>query len=473
MVFINSQGTELKTSGLLLLFILFLNVLNYTQTKNTPADKLNSYREAAGRIVSSALENRKAYSMLNDLCAIGPRLSGSVNSIKAIRWSENKMRELGFENIWLQPVMVPHWVRGNVEEAVIADGKYSGRKINICALGGSIGTGRNGITAPVFEVKNLNEIDSVRERVKGKIVFINEPMDESLVRTFQAYGRAVGKRVLGAVKAAQYGAAAVIIRSITTKFDNVPHTGVMYYNDTIPKIPGTAAGCKDSDFLSNALKENPGLKLRLKLSCSTLPDAQSYNVIGEIKGSEFPDEVIVVGGHIDSWDKGTGAQDNGAGCMQSIEVLDLLKRLNLKPKRTIRCVLFINEENGSRGAEAYGGYADTANEKHIAAIESDAGGFTPRGFSVSADSSVIAKLKGWLPVLKMCEIEKVERGGGGADINDIKNAEALIGYNPDGQRYFNFHHSDNDVLEAVNPRELELGSAAIAVLAYLISEEGL
>lgn len=213
--------------------------------------------------------------------------------------------------------------------------------------------------------------------------------------------------------------------------------------------------------------------MRIKLKCKTLPDAQSYNVIGEIKGKEFPDEVIVVGGHIDSWDKGVGAQDDGAGCVQSMEVLDLMKRLNLKPKRTIRCVLFINEENGSRGAEAYGKYADTTNEKHIAAIESDAGGFTPRGFSVTADSSVLAKIQSWLPILKVCNIEEISEGGSGADVNDIKKVKALIGYHPDSQRYFDYHHSDNDVLEVVNPRELELGSAAIAVLAYLISEEGL
>ncbi len=463
----------MKTSGRLLLLILYLSILNHTQAQNAPSEKLKAYTEIAGRVVSSALENRTAYRTLQDLCAIGPRLSGSENSIKAIHWAEGKMKDLGFDNVWLQPVMVPHWERGKVEEAEITGGKYSGRKITICALGGSIGTSKEGIAAPVFEVESLNEIDSVREKVKGKIVFINEPMDESLVNTFRGYSRAVGMRMFGAVKAAQYGAAAVIIRSITTKFDNVPHTGVMYYNDTIPKIPGTAAGYEDSDFLSNTLRENPGLKLRLKLSCRTLPDAQSYNVIGEIKGSEFPHEVIVVGGHIDSWDKGTGAHDDGAGCVQSMEVLDLLTRLNLKPKRTIRCVLFINEENGSRGAEAYGTYADTADEIHVAAIESDAGGFTPRSFSVSADSAVIAKLKGWLPVLRVCNIEAVEKGGSGADISDIKNAKALIGYNPDNQRYFNFHHSDNDVAEAVNPRELELGSAAIAVLAYIISEEGL
>jgi carboxypeptidase Q len=444
-----------------------------THSQNDFSGNIKIYEQTTHKIVDSALVNRNGYSMLHDLCEIGPRLSGSENSLKAIHWAEGKMKELGFENVWLQPVMVPHWVRGNVEEAVIVNGEYEGRKINICALGGSIGTDEDGITVQVIEVKNLDEIDSVKEKVKDKIVFINEPMDETFLHTFPAYGKAVQKRLFGAVKAAPYGALAVIIRSITTKYDDVPHTGIMLYNDTIPKIPGVAAGYSDSDFLSAALKENPGLMMNIKLKCKTLPDARSYNVIGEIKGTEFPDEVIVVGGHIDSWDKGVGAHDDGAGCVQSMEVIDLLKRLDLKPKRTIRCVLFINEENGSRGARAYAKYADTTNEKHIAAIESDAGGFTPRGFTVSADSSVLAKIKNWLPILKTCNIEEIDKGGSGADVNDISSAKALIGYRPDSQRYFDYHHSDNDVPDAVNPRELELGSAAIAILAYLISEEGL
>jgi hypothetical protein len=461
-----------RTSGLLI--VLLLSIFNnYLYPQAISFDLVKGYEETAQKITDSALINRNAYYMLKELCNIGPRLSGSENSVTAIHWAENKMKELGFDNVRLQPVMVPHWVRGNVEEAVIVNGRNKGRKINICALGGSIGTEIDGITAPVIEVKSLNEIDSVKEKVKGKIVFIKEPMDETSLNTFAAYGKAAGKRVFGAIKAARYGAAAIIIKSITTRFDNVPHTGVMIYNDTIPKIPGVAAGYIDSDFLSKALKDNPDLKLNLKLSCKTLPDTPSFNVIGEIKGSEFPNEIVLVGGHIDSWDKGMGAHDDGAGCVQAIEVLDLIKHLNLKPKRTIRCVLFINEENGSRGSEAYGQYADSSGEKHIAAIESDAGGFTPRGFGVSADSSVILKIRTWLPILKLCEIDEIEKGGGGADISDIKKATALIGYKPDGQRYFDYHHSDNDIFDAVNPRELELGSAAITVLVYLISEEGL
>jgi carboxypeptidase Q len=462
-----------KASGYVLLLIVSIISFNEISAQDESLNDLDTYKETAIKITSTSLEGRNTWSMLRDFCSIGPRLSGSENSLKAIHWAESKMKELGLENIYLQPVMVPHWERGKVEQAVIASGEYSGRKISICALGGSIGTEKEGITAPLFEVNNLDEIDSVKEKVKGRIVFINEPMDQSLVNTFSAYGKAVQKRLFGADRASKYGAVAVIIRSITSKFDNVPHTGVMIYRDTVKEIPAVAAGYLDSDFLHSALTENPDLKINLKLSCRTLPDAQSYNVIGEIKGSEFPDEVIVVGGHIDSWDKGQGAHDDGAGCMQSLEVLDLIKNLNLIPKRTIRCVLFINEENGSRGAQAYGAYADTSGEKYVAAIESDAGGFTPRGFSVTADSSILAKIQSWLPVLKSCEIEKVESGGSGADVNDIKNAKALIGYRPDIQRYFDFHHSDNDVLEAVNPRELELGSAAMTILAYLISQEGL
>jgi carboxypeptidase Q len=459
---------SLVTYLLVFLFALSFNV--YPQTK---PEIIELYKETAKKIIDSALVNREAYSLLDELCSIGPRLSGSENSIKAIHWAESKMKSLGFDKVWLQPVMVPNWVRGNTEEAVIVSGKYKGRNLNICALGGSIGTPEEGITAPLFEVETLDGIDSVRDKVKGKIVYINEPMDESLVNTFSAYGKAVGKRVSGAIRASRYGALAVIIRSITTKFDDVPHTGVMYYHDSIPRIPGTAAGYTDSDFLHRAISEDPGLKLHLTLSCKTLPDAQSYNVIGEIKGSERPDEVIVVGGHSDSWDEGQGAHDDGAGCVQSIEVVDLLKRLNLQPRRTIRCVLFINEENGSRGARTYGIYSDTTKEKHIAAIESDAGGFTPRSFTVTSDSAILAKIQSWLPILNLCSIDKIEKGGSGADVNDIRKAKALIGYRPDEQRYFDFHHSANDVVSAVNPRELELGSAAITILAYLISQEGL
>lgn len=449
-----------------------LPIINIAQENN---NKISSkYSSISKQFVESALSNKNGYKLLNQLCQIGPRLSGSDNSIKAINWAKNTMDSLGFENVWLQPVMVPHWERGKKEECEIVESKlYKNRKLNALALGGSIGTPEEGITAEVIEINKLDDIDSLKHKVKGKIVYFSSPLDSKLLNTFHGYGLAVQKRVYGTIRAAKYGAVGVLIRSITTKYDNVPHTGVMFYKDEVKRIPAAALGYEDSDFLSEALKNDPGLKLNLKMNCKILSGAKSYNVIGEIKGTEKPNEVIVIGGHLDSWDVGQGAHDDGAGVVHSMEALDLIKRLNLKPKRTIRCVLFINEENGSQGSLRYSQYADKVKEKSVAAIESDAGGFDPRGFTVQCDSSTLVKIQSWLPYLKNADIEYIKNGGSGADISRIKNTKALIGLHLDDQRYFDFHHSDNDVFSAVNARELELGSSAVAILAYLISQEGL
>jgi Zn-dependent M28 family amino/carboxypeptidase len=367
--------------------------------------------------------------------------------------------------------MVPHWERGNAESCMIMD---LNKKLTVLALGGSIASPPEGIMAEVIEVKTFKELERRKEEAKGKFVFFSRALDQSNVNTFSSYGGTVNQRVSGAIEAAKYGAVGVVIRSITTKYDNVPHTGVMDYNDTIPKIPAAALGNIDADFLSNELKKNPNLKLNLKLNCKTLPDAQSYNVIGEIIGTEFPDEIVLVGGHFDSWDVGCGAHDNGAGCIQTMEVLDLMKRLNIKSKRTLRCVFFINEENGARGATEYAKNADTSAQMHLAVIESDRGAFTPIGFYAETDSTeIINRLQSWLPVLEKANIEWVRKGGSGVDVQKIKNAKLHLGYVPDDQRYMDFHHSANDVFEAVHPREFELGAAAIAIMAYLLSEEGL
>ena len=422
-------------------------------------------------IVKSSLNENRGYDFLKELCAIGPRLSGSENSLNAINWAKEKLIEIGADSVWLQPVMVPHWERGNIEDAYLLNPNGK-RKLNILALGGSVGTPENGITAGVVEVKSFDELES--KDVKGKIVFYNRPLDKGLIETFTAYGKAVDQRVYGAINAAKYGAIGVLVRSVTTEDDNVPHTGVMLYADTLQKIPAAALGVQDAEYLSQQLKINPALKVQLRLNCKTLPDAKSYNVIGEIKGTEHPNEVIVVSGHIDSWDVGCGAHDDGAGCVQSIEVLDLFKRLNIKPKRTIRCVLFINEENGSRGAKKYSEFADSSTYKHIAAIESDRGGFVPIGFSYQTDSeNIVEKLNSWLPILSKAEIWWIKPGGTGSDISKINNIKLLLGYVPDPQRYFDFHHSPKDVFETVHPRELELGTATITTMVYLISEEGL
>ncbi len=362
-----------------------------------------------------------------------------------------------------------------VETAEIVKSKSSinEKSLNILSLGESIATPENGITANVIEVKNFTELKERQSEVKGKIVFFSRPVDEGLLNTFAGYGSAVDQRVYGAVEAAKYGAVAVLIRSVTTKHDNVPHTGVMVYVDSLPKIPAAALGYLDADYLHNALADNPDLSINLNFNCKTLPDAQSYNVIAEITGTEYPNEIIVVGGHFDSWDQGCGAHDDGAGCVQSMEVLHFFKELDIKPKRTIRCVLFINEENGSRGGKDYGKYAEANKEIHLAAIESDRGGFTPIGFDVDSDSSVLNKIKSWSSVLEKSGIHWIKAGGSGVDIQYINNTKAKLGYVPDSQRYMDVHHSANDTFDSVHPRELELGTASIAIMAYLISEEGL
>ncbi|MEJ2193970.1 MAG: M20/M25/M40 family metallo-hydrolase [Ignavibacteriaceae bacterium] len=437
--------------------------------------ELIKYTKVAEQFVSSTLSERKGYEMLRNLCRIGPRLSGSKNSLLAINWAKYKMEELGFDTVWLQPVVVPHWERGNIQEAVILDFENKPlRKLNILALGGSIGTSSKGLTANVIEVNSIQELGERRKEVEGKIVFFSRPMDQSIVNTFSGYSQAVDQRVYGAIEAAKYGGVGVIVRSVTTEYDNVPHTGSMKYVDSLQKIPAVAVGYLDADFLSEANRGDPNLKVKLTLDCETLPNEQSYNVIGEIKGTDYPDEVIVVGGHIDSWDVGDGAHDDGAGCIQSIDAIELLNRLNIKPKRTLRTVLFINEENGGNGAKDYAILADSSKQTHLAAIESDRGAFTPLGFAIRTNSTeIIDILNSWLPILNLAGITWIRMDDTGSDISKINNSKVLLGYVPDCQRYFDFHHSTKDIYEEVNPREFELGSAAIAIMVYLISEKGL
>ncbi len=424
-------------------------------------------------IIATTLKENRGYKMLSELCEIGPRLSGSDNSLTAIKWAEKKLTEIGCDSVWLQPVMVPVWERGDVESAEIKFSDSNSKNLSIASLGGSIGTPPDGITAKVLEVQNFKQLEMLKEEAAGKIIFFNRPFDNSLVNTFTAYGNAVDQRVYGAAEAAKVGGVAAIVRSVTSKYDNTPHVGVMFYSDTVKQVPTAAIGLIDADFLSAKLKENPDLELTLKMDCKNLPEAQSFNVIGEISGSEFPDEILLVGGHFDSWDKGDGAHDDGAPCIQTMEVLDIFKRLNIKPKRTIRCVLFINEENGSRGAKAYAKETDSLKLNHLAAIEADRGIGTPRGFYVETDSLRLKKLQAWLPLLNYANIEWIKSGGSGADISHIKNSKALFGFVPVFQRYFDYHHSANDLFEEVHPREMELGTAAMAILVYLLSEEGL
>lgn len=418
-------------------------------------------------LFNGALRQRTAYEWLKDICInIGPRLSGSDASNKSLDWAVNKLNGMSNVKVYRQELMVPYWERGKVEKAyLISNGNQT--ELKVAALGGSIGTGSSLLASQVIELKSFEELEQRKAEVKNKIVFFNNEFPKTVLNTFEVYGQLARYRVFGAREAAKFGAVAVIVRSITSSEDNVPHVGVMIYNDTIPKIPAVAIGVLDAGVLHNSIVKDKEALVSIQLSCQILPDRPSANIIAEIKGTEKPEEVIVVSGHFDSWDKGQGAHDDGAGCVQSMEVIKLFSDMNYKPLHTIRCVLFMNEENGSRGSAKY---TELSTEKHLAAIESDRGGFLPNGFSFDGDSLLFEKLREFIPQLNRWGVWYFQKGGSGADIGRIKDCKMKLGYVPDSQRYFEVHHSDNDVIGAVNPRELELGSAVNAMMVYILDK---
>jgi carboxypeptidase Q len=428
------------------------------------------------KIYDEALVDGKCYSNLHYLCKnIGPRLSGSANAQKAVEWSKKLMESYHFDRVYLQEVMVPHWVRGEKELAKIIAGTKE-IPVQICALGMSIATPKNGITANIIEVHSLKELDSLgASAIKGKIVFFNRPFDPRFIETGRAYGTAGDQRRAGPSAAAKYGAIGVIVRSLTEIIDDYPHTGTTVYNEY--KIPAAAISTLGANTLSAFINQGKPLKFYFKQSCQQLPDALSYNVVAEIKGSENPNKYITVGGHLDSWDLAEGANDDGTGVMQSLEMLRILKTMNYHPKNSIRAVFFMNEENGDKGGQKYAELAAKNKEEHIAAIETDEGGFTPRGFGFTGLSRASLKKvnQNWQPLLEPYEADRLTNGGGGTDIEPLRQAISnvvLIGFRPDSQRYFDLHHTAKDVFENVNKRELELGSAAIAALVYLIDQHG-
>lgn len=435
-----------------------------------------SYLIIAKALTDTALVDGKAYSILKEFCYdIGARLCGSPQAAAAVEWSRQTMLKLGLENVHLQPVMVPHWERGKIEEAAIINSSIVGTvSMSISALGGSVATPEMGIVTEVIEVNGLKEVANLGKKAQGKIIFYNRPMNPKTMNTFAAYGNAVDQRTLGAIEAAKVGAVAVLVRSVTTRLDKVPHTGLMQYDENIPKIPAAAISTIDAELLSKLIQQEKNVRVQLRLDCKSYPAIESCNVIGEIVGTEKPEEVVLIGGHLDSWDVGHGAHDDGAGCVQAIEALRLIKILGLKPKRTIRVVMFMCEEFGIYGGPAYADSIKKNGPKHIAAIESDRGGFTPRGFGVSADSQIVKKIKQWEYLFEQMEAAHIFQGGGGPDISPLNElGTATIGLIVDWHRYFDYHHSANDVFEAVNERELELGAAAMAILAYVLAMEGI
>lgn len=527
----NPMKSSKKFRIYLFRFVCFCWLINNSQLsgKTNPTDSA-----LFKRIYDEALLRGHSYALLGELCSMGPRLSGSDNAERAIQWAVNELKKYPFDRVDTQSVMVPRWERGETEESYfyselltrMISGKKSHSgvsrhprnkdkqgvnsmhtadleklvhsqnypmspfaqwecesffeqgiqpskryKVPIVALGGSVG---GSIEAPVVSVKSRKSLDSlgILGQLKGKIVLLSRPMEESLLNTFQAYGGCVNQRVNGAVWCAPYGAVAVLVRSVSNRCDMHPHTGVTHYEDTLPKIPIAAIPTAISDLLEYLSENDPTLKISIEMHCKTLPDRASANILAQLNGLETPEKVIAFGGHFDSWDQGDGAHDDGAGCIHAWEALRLLNAVGYKPKHTLRAVFWINEENGLRGGKEYARISKSKNEIHIAALESDRGGFTPRGFGV--DSNLIAKVSSYQYLLNQYGIGTLEMGGGGADIGPLKSSWPSIGlvsFIPDSQRYFDVHHAETDVFSSVNKRELELGAAAVAVMIYILDQQ--
>ena len=422
-------------------------------------------------IYDAALTDGHAYENLRSLCKdVGPRLSGSEGAAHAVRWSAELMDTYGFDRVWLSPVTVPHWERGAPETCILT---ATGDTLDVLALGGSMPT-EGTLEGEVVMFQSMQALKEAPENsLSGKIAFLDQPMNAKLIYTFNAYGGCAGARVYGPSEAAKKGAAGFVMRSLGLRADDFPHTGVLYYDPETDSIPAFALSTNSAHRLGEHLRENGTARLSLTSHCRTLPDAESHNVMAELRGSEFPEKVITVGGHLDSWDVGEGAHDDGAGVVQSLEILRIFKETGIRPRHTLRCVFFMNEENGSRGAKAYAKMCKEAGETHLAAMESDRGGFAPRGFHIDADDFYINALREYLPLFEPYFIHVMERGGSGVDISPLKGKDTpLIGVVPDSQRYFDVHHTANDVFENVNKRELELGAASMASLIYLIDAYG-
>ncbi|HLG03285.1 MAG TPA: M20/M25/M40 family metallo-hydrolase [Bacteroidia bacterium] len=429
-------------------------------------------------IFREALVNGKAYMNLAGLCQKAPkRLSGSPGAQVAVEFMQRVMLESGFDRVWLQPCLVPHWERGEPEQGYIIRNNEAGQgyRVNLCALGGSVATPADGITAEIVEVESYAELDKLGKKgITGKIVFYNHKFDESQISTFSAYGKAVQYRWQGPAAAEKYGAVGVLVRSVTSSIDTFPHTGVMRSDSLAAKIPAAAISTYDAEELHRMIQKDKSVRFRLVMNCRWFPDVLSYNVCGEIRGSVYPEQVILVGGHLDAWDLGEGAHDDGAGCVHAIEAVRLFKALGIRPRYTIRAVCFMNEENGGRGGQAYADSATVKNEKHIAAIESDAGGFSPRGFSTEMEPGQKKKIRSWQPLLLPYGIYDFSGTGGGADIGPLrKSGTALMGLEPEGARYFDYHHTEDDLFRHVNRRELHMGAAGMAAMVYLIDKYGL
>lgn len=454
--------TNLK--ALFIVSAVFLNFLLHAQNNDSLIVR---------KIFETALVSDTGYENLYYLTKkIGPRLAGTPQSLAAVDWAFHEMKNLGNDTVYLQETQVIRWIRGDVETFNITSAKFGELKTKMCALGGSVGTPKGGISSEIVEVQNFDELKTLGEKnIKGKIVFFNRAMDPKEIFTFYAYGKAADQRVNGASEAAKYGAVGVIIRSLSIGNNDFPHTGIMRYEDNIAKIPCAAISTNDAEILSKWLKQDTSLKVFFEMYCKYDGEAKSYNVIGEIKGSEKPNEIITVGGHLDSWDITPGANDDGAGCIHSMDVSRIFRDLKIRPKHTVRIVLFMDEEFAQRGGATYAESVKNKNEKILIAIESDEGGSMPIGFSVDANDTIVKAVQQWEPILKPYGLYELKKGWGGVDIGPLKKfGIPLIGLTINSQRYFDYHHAPNDTFETVSKRELQMGCGSVAAIIYLLDK---
>ena len=430
----------------------------------------DAYRETAARIVAAATADRRAYDRLAYLTdRIGHRLSGSQALEQAVAWSMRVLREDGHENVRAQKVMVPHWVRGQESAALVAP---VARPLVLLGLGHSVGTGPAGITAEVVVVDSFDALEALGAAgVKGKIVLFNKRMLPWSPERGSGYGEVVAYRSNGAVAAARLGARAVLVRSVTAHSLRTPHTGAMRYDDQVTKIPAAAVSVEDAELIARLVGSGEPVKVRLTMGARTLPDAESANVIAELTGRDAPEEIVLIGCHIDSWDVGQGAHDDGAGCVMMMQALTVLRELGLRPRRTIRVVLFTNEENGLRGAIAYAEAHAGTTANHVMAMEADSGGFAPHGFSIEAGEHALAQMRDIVTLLAPVGASHVSAGFSGADIMGLARAGVpAMGLVTEPSRYFDYHHSHADTLDKVDPVHLAGNVAVAATVAYVIAD---
>jgi len=465
----------MRRPSVLTLCVLALAVLAIRTGADQPA-KPEEYGRIFEGIREAGLTRERAFALLERIASAGPRLTGSPQAAAAVEISRKLMEELGLDRVHTEAVEVGRWVRGRVAAAeVVATSSGTAVPLAVCALGGSVGTPIAGLTAPVVEVRSLDRVAALGPAVRGKIVFFNRPMDRRNTDPFAAYSGAADQRVGGASAAARHGAVAVLVRSLTFREDRNPHTGVLRYEPGVPRIPAAAISTADADRLSALLEEGRDVAVALSLDCRDTGTASSANVVGEITGSERPQEIVLIGGHLDSWDLSVGAHDDAAGCAAALEAVALLRDLGLRPRRTIRAVLFMDEEFGGTGGRAYAAARQRRGERHLVAAESDRGGFVPTGLAFGGgDPKALDRILPYAGLFRPFGVAAIVPGGGGVDVAPLIEEGAVpAAVLVNAQAYFDVHHSALDIVSSVHPRELELQAIILAGLAYILAQEGI